>query len=408
MSETASAPVTLRIEKLVAGGDALAREDSGRVVFVPGGLPGETVRVRLTSAKKDLARGELLEVVAPSVQRVEPPCPRVADGCGGCDWQHLSVEGQAEARRAIVVESLTRIGKVIDPQVGAVEGLPSQGARTTIRVAIDASGRPGFRGTRSHDVVPTDRCLVAHPLVDEVLQGLRATPGTELTIRVGAATGERGVWWEPADAPAPTGLPSDVRLGADAVVHEVVDGRRLRVSPGSFFQASREAAESVVAAVRRAAAADLEALADGATVVDAYGGVGLFGATVVPERLRLVSVEGSRSSCADAETNLAGRDARVVRCSVERWRPEPAGLVIADPSRSGLGAGAVERLAATGAPTLVLVSCDPVALARDTALLRTTGYDLGSCESLDLFPHTHHVETVSVFRRRDQRGTSSR
>lgn len=145
----------------------------------------------------------------------------------------------------------------------------------------------------------------------------------------------------------------------------------------------------------------MAAAPNGATVVDAYAGVGLFGATVVPERLRLVSVEGSRSSCADAEVNLAGTNATIVRCSVEKWRPEPAELVIADPSRSGLGKDAAARLVATGAATIVLVSCDPVSLARDAALLVGHGFTLELCEVLDLFPHTHHVETVSTFVRHD-------
>jgi 23S rRNA (uracil1939-C5)-methyltransferase len=389
--------ITVRTEKLTAGGAALAREESGRVVFVRGALADEVVTARLVSEKKDVAHADLVEVIDRSNDRVVAPCPQVEAGCGGCDWQHLAVAAQREARRSIVVESLRRTGRVPDPQVMLGPVVRDTGVRTTVRLGVDPDGRVGFRAARSHEVVPTHECLVAHPLVEDLLATLVLPGADEVTVRVGAATGERAVWWSPESVAAPAGLPSDVRVGPESVVHERVAGHLLQVSAGSFFQASLDAAEALVEVVRRVARPVIDALPDGATVVDAYSGVGLFGATVVPHRLRLVAVEGSRSSCADAEVNLAGRDATVVRCSVERWRPEPAALVIADPSRSGLGAQAVQRLVATGARAIVLVSCDPVALARDVSLLRATGHRLVSCEILDLFPHSHHVEAVSLF-----------
>lgn len=389
--------ITVRTEKLTAGGAALAREDSGRVVFVRGALADEVVTARLVSEKKDVAHADLVEVIDRSNDRVVAPCPQVEAGCGGCDWQHLAVAAQREARRSIVVESLRRTGRVSDPQVMLGPVVRDTGVRTTVRLGVDPDGRVGFRAARSHEVVPTNECMVAHPLVEDLLATLVLPGADEVTVRVGAATGERAVWWSPESIPAPPDLPADVRIGPESVVHERVAGHLFQVSAGSFFQASLDAAEALVEVVRRVARPVIDALPDGATVVDAYSGVGLFGATVVPHRLRLVAVEGSRSSCADAEVNLAGRDATVVRCSVERWRPEPASLVIADPSRSGLGAQAVQRLVATGARAIVLVSCDPVALARDVSLLRATGHGLVSCEILDLFPHSHHVEAVSLF-----------
>jgi 23S rRNA (uracil1939-C5)-methyltransferase len=389
--------ITVRTEKLTAGGAALAREDSGRVVFVRGALAGELVTARLVSEKKDVAHAELVEVIERSSDRVAAPCPRVAAGCGGCDWQHLAVGAQREARRSIVVESLRRTGRVADPQVMLGPVVRDVGVRTTVRLAVDDDGRVGFRAARSHQVVPTQECLVAHPLVEDILETLVVPGADEVTIRVGAATGERAVWWSPESIPGPRGLPSDVRTGVGSIVHERVAGHLFQIASDSFFQTSLDAAEALVEVVRRVSRPILDTLPDGATVVDAYSGVGLLGATVVPERLRLVAVEGSRSSCADAEVNLAGRDATIVRCAVERWRPQPAALVIADPARSGLGAQAVQRLVGTGAAAIVLVSCDPVALARDVSLLRTAGHRLVSCEILDLFPHSHHVEAVSLF-----------
>jgi 23S rRNA (uracil1939-C5)-methyltransferase len=148
----------------------------------------------------------------------------------------------------------------------------------------------------------------------------------------------------------------------------------------------------LVDAVERAAAG-----APRDVVVDAYGGVGLFAATVLRDAGRIHLVEMSPSSCADARHNLADLDVVLAESTVEQWTPTLAQLVIADPARAGLGAAGVERLAATGAARLVLVSCDPVSAARDTALLVAAGYRHHGSEVLDLFPNTVHMEVVSRF-----------
>jgi 23S rRNA (uracil1939-C5)-methyltransferase len=175
------------------------------------------------------------------------------------------------------------------------------------------------------------------------------------------------------------------------MLHEVVAGARFRVSARSFFQTRTDGAAALVAAVTAAA--------DGAEgpMVDAYAGVGLFAATVGAGR-EVTAVEQSPSSVADARHNLPA--ATVVGSAVERWRPHPAGLVVADPARRGLGPEAVAVLAATGAARLVLVSCDPVSLARDARLLAAAGYEHGGSTVVDLFPHTPHVEVVTRFDRR--------
>lgn len=165
----------------------------------------------------------------------------------------------------------------------------------------------------------------------------------------------------------------------------------------SFFQASRQAAELLVEAVSRGADGALGG-ADG-PVIDAYGGVGLFAATVVPVGVHTVVVESSASACEDAQVNLRGQTAKVVNARFEHWTPQQAGLVIADPARSGLGKPGVGVIVETDAPRVVLVSCDAVAAARDARLLVDAGYQAVNIEVLDLFPHTHHVEVVSTFQR---------
>jgi 23S rRNA (uracil1939-C5)-methyltransferase len=181
---------------------------------------------------------------------------------------------------------------------------------------------------------------------------------------------------------------------------ERIAGRDLRVSAGSFFQSGAQAAELLVTAVATAA----PELSTARHAVDAYGGVGLFAATAMSAAEQVTVIESAKSACLDAEHNLAGRDARVVRAEVTGWTPptgegpsRPVDVIVADPARPGLGKPGVTALAAAGAPVLVLVSCDPVSLARDVTLLDAAGYRPERVEVLDLFPNTHHVETVTRF-----------
>ncbi len=236
--------------------------------------------------------------------------------------------------------------------------------------------------------------MVAHPALFDVLRDVTIDPDVELTVRVSEATGQMTAMWDSRKGDV-KGLPDTVRTGANAALYEDVAGHRFRVSAGSFFQSGPAAAALLVDAVRRAAPE-----IDGAEhVVDAYAGVGLFGLAAVPATSRTTSIETSRSSVQDASVNLAGRAATIVRGEVGAWRAggERVDVVIADPARSGLGKPGSAALAAAGAPVLVLVSCDPVSLARDATLLRHHGYRHERTEVLDLFPMTHHVEAVTRF-----------
>ena len=388
MTEIVVEPVAI-----AAGGAALARDEGGRVVFVEGALPGERVRARLTTAKKDFARAVAVEILEPSPDRVAPPCPTLAAGCGGCTWQHVSAAGQVRMKADIVVDALRRIAKLADPPSPQPVELPGPALRTTARLAVTPDGRAGHRPRTGSGAVETGACLAAHPLLEELIVAGRYPGAGEVLLRVSVATGERLVVVDAAadrvDVPAGVAVsgPGDPR----AAIHEDVAGRRLRVSAGSFFQPGPVAAEALVAAVGAAAG-------DGATLVDLYAGVGLFAATVGAGR-RTVAVENDPSAAADARVNLAGLDATVVEREVAHWRPRPADVVVADPSRSGLGRPGAGAVVATGAPRLVLVSCDPASMARDTALLADAGYRLVAVALVDAFPHTFHTETVSRFDR---------
>lgn len=389
---------------MAAGGDALARDDDGRVVFVEGALPGERVRARLTDTRRDFARAVTVEVLEPSPDRVAPPCAALAAGCGGCTWQHVSAEAQAQLKADVVTDALRRIGRLADPPAPTVTPLAGIPLRTTARLAVSATGRAGHRPRHGAGAVETDACAAVHPLLGELIVAGRYPGATQAVLRASVATGERVALVD--RCAGAVRVPADVTVVEEgdpalAAVHEVVAGRRLRISANAFFQSGPVAAAGLVEAVAGAAGA---ALTPGALLVDAYAGVGLY-ASVLAARTgaTVIAVENDPSAAADARANLADVDGRVVEAEVGKWRlrrgdPVPA-VVVADPSRTGLGRPGVAALAATGAPRLVLVSCDPASLGRDTALLADAGYGLRSVALVDAFPDTFHVEAVSRFDR---------
>lgn len=408
--------VEIDVTAVVAGGDGLGRHADGRVVLVRGALPGERVTAVVTKVEKRLLRADVDEVLVAAPARVAPPCPRVADGCGGCGWQHVAPEAQPALKAAIATDALRRIGRLDPPAVDLGPRLAATGYRTTVRAAVDDRGRTAFRRHHRHELVVVGDtaagCLVAHPLVDEVLRAAAFPGAREVVVRAGAATGERLVVVDPRGAARAVGVPDGVRVvGGDhlrgssptrAWYHEEVAGRRYRISARSFFQARPDGAAALVDAVRAAATAASggAALGGRSRLVDLYGGVGLFAAALGPEAGGGVTVvESAPSAVADARVNLRALGARVIDVDCRRWRPSPAELVVADPARAGLGAEVVERVAATGAPTVVVVSCDPAALGRDAGLLVAAGYALDSLRLVDLFPGTPHVEVVAGWRR---------
>ena len=387
---------------MVAGGRALSRTAEGRVVLVDGALPGERVRV-IERRHRGADRGEVVEVLDASPERVAPPCPFVGDGCGGCDWQHATPDLQVRMRLEIVQDALRRLGHLVDPVVRPGPAIPAERSRATIRLAVEG-GSLGLRHRASHDVVPIDDCLVAVPELAALLAPGQIEPGEaqELTIRVAAGTGERMILAEPTAEGVVA--PDDVSvIGGDELdagkrrwFFTEIAGVRFRVSARSFLQARTTAAEALVEVVREQLAG-----APRGTFVDLYGGIGLFGATVADGRPVIV-VERSKSAAADARQNLADQDARVVARAVARWTPSSAAVVVADPARSGLGPDGVRKVVETGAPRLVLISCDAGSLGRDAAALVKAGYRHVESVVVDMFGHTGHVEVVSRFDRSER------
>jgi len=424
------------VQSIATGGDGIARDGDGKVVFVEGAAPGDRVEVEITEERTDYARAKIVSVRAPSADRIEPPCAHVSDGCGGCSWQHLHLTAQLSLKQAIVVDALTRIGRLREPLVHAGPALDPFRFRTTLRMAVDGGGRLAYRRRHSNDLVTVDDCLIAHPLLQELIEDGRFEGASEVTLRCASSTSERLVLVNGATDRIK--VPSDVvivgrsasgsheRAGAERVaaerngakrvgaerngakrvateragtepdmprLHEIVQGVRFAISPTSFFQARPDGAAALVDVARE----HLRGAPEG-PLLDAYCGVGLFAATLGAGRA-ITGLELHGAAARDARDNI-GPHARIVRTEVARWRPSPAAVVIADPARPGLGRRATSVLAATGAAVLVLVSCDPASLGRDAMLLGRSGYEHDRSVVVDLFPHTAHIEVVSRFSKR--------
>jgi 23S rRNA (uracil1939-C5)-methyltransferase len=374
---------------MVAGGRALARDADGRVVFVDGALPGERVRVAIETERRGYRTARVVEVLEPSPQRVAPPCPELARGCGACQWQHIEAGAQRSLKSGIVRDALRRIGGLEAVPEHATVELPPWAFRTTLRLGV-TNGRAGFREARSHASVAVEGCLVAHPILVPLITDARYPKADEVLLRCGSRTGERLA--VPTPSRKGVVVPGDVR---NDFIHEDAAGQRWRISAASFFQSRPDGVDALALLVGRAA----DQLGVAATALDLYSGVGLFAGVLAARGWSVTAVESSSSAVGDARANLRSLGVKVVAADVTKWTPVAAELVVADPSRQGLGRRGVAVVDKSRARRLVLVSCDAASLGRDTALLRDAGFEMTALTPVDLFPHTFHVEVVTVFDR---------
>ncbi len=385
------------VNRVAKGGASLGSAPDGRTTFVSGAIPGETVTAEVHGVHKSRLEATCSTVINVSDDRVTPACGHVADGCGGCDWQHISPERQSTLRADVVADCLRRLAKIDNATITTTTPLRCDDYRSTVRVAV-VNGRAAYRARSSHDLVMVDHCTIAHPLIEEILVDGTFGAADEVTIRLGVNTGERMVIVSPTAAGVK--VPDDVivvgvdelRNGRNPHFHEEIDGIRFQISAESFFQCRPDGA-------RLLAQLAGDAVADGeGALLDAYCGVGLFSALAGTGR-SIVGVESNPSAVADFRIN-AGPHATVTESKFERWSAEPVGVVIADPARAGLKAAACDKIAASRASHVALISCDPASLARDTVLLQERNYALDYVQVVDLFGQTSHVETVSKFVKR--------
>jgi 23S rRNA (uracil1939-C5)-methyltransferase len=409
-------PMDADVAGFTHGGEGVARIE-GKAVFVPGALPGERVRLQVVDDRKRWARAELIEVLEASALRV-PDASDQLHACGGCDLQHVTPEGQRELKTRVVREQLERLGGLTDPPVDACRTVgPETGYRTHARFHAAPDGRLGFHLPGTHEVVPLERCPALHPAVVEVLEQVGdATGAAEVTVRAHGRTGTAVVVLRPG--PGPLHLPegdfdllleqpdgSLVAMRGDGELREVVAGTTYRFDASSFFQVNTDGAESMVAEVL-AAAGDIQ----GALIWDLYAGVGLLTLPLAAAGAEVVGVEGYEPAVGWLRRNAEGAELldriEAITDPVHRFtrrarrgegQLDAPDVVVLDPPRAGAGTDVAADLAALEVPTIVYVACDPASLARDARSLTGAGYRLQRAVPLDLFPLTHHVETVATF-----------
>ena len=381
----ASTIVELDITALAAGGDGLGRDATGRVTFVPRTAPGDRVRVRLVRQTKSFARGELVDLIAPSAARAEPPCPHFRDGCGGCQWQHVTRAEQLAAKQSIVAGALRRLpGLAVEP---IADPAPPYGWRRRARFHV-VGGKVGLYELASHRVLPVAHCPQLEPELDAALHAVAAAspPDGELAlvrghtgaIAVGIARAWRG-------AAALVGRAGIVGVTAGDEVHgepiiELEPG--LRAGPWDFAQASAAGNAALIALVRGA-------LGPGpGRALELYAGAGNLTRALVADRWDVVASDLAAPAHAAGPIEAASAEDAIARAG-----GGPFDAIVLDPPRTG--AREVMPGIARHAPrAVVYVSCDPATLARDAAVLVEAGYRAERAWPIDLMPQTAHVEVV--------------
>jgi 23S rRNA (uracil1939-C5)-methyltransferase len=397
--------IEFEINDIAHGGEGVGRVD-GKAHFVSGVIPGEKVVGRVAKDGGSWARAELVEVRSPSPDRIDPLCPH-ATLCGGCQWQHATYEAQLAWKHNTVVTQLQHIGKIAEPPVMAVEAPgPPFGYRNRMDFKVH-DGRPAMHRARSHELVPLEVCELLDPKLAAVFGRLDDLGGvSQFVLRTGSNTGETLMiingripdHAEDWDVPLAQQEGKTVTgVAGPARITEEIAGTRFRITGNTFFQNNSHAAAALVDLVRDALRPEPTD-----TVLDAYAGVGLFGAGLAAGVGRVIAVESNRIAAADLRRNLeaAGVDHRVIRGkmeSVAAHLDEYADLAIADPPRTGLGETGIAAVTATSPRRLAYVSCDPASLARDAGLLAGHGYQLTEVTPVDMFPQTFHIEAVATF-----------
>jgi 23S rRNA (uracil1939-C5)-methyltransferase len=438
----------LRIDSLAFGGSGVARHD-GFVVFVRGGVPGDDVRARITKVKRGFAEGIVTELVHSSDSRVAAPC-RHFGVCGGCRFQDLAYSVQLAEKERQVRDALVRIGRFAEPPLEPIVPAASQFAYRNKLEYSFTSGEDrvdlGFhRAGRWDEVIGIEECLLTTDVGNAIRLAVRGWAREEqldaydqengsgylrhLVVREGRNTGQalvvlvtapgerfeagylvdvlrrfpevRSIHWAINDTPAEqTNLPTKLLWGADAIEEEIL-GLRFRVRPSAFLQTNTEMAERLYELAREYAG-----LSGGENVFDLYCGTGTIGLALAGSAGAVWGVEISEESVACAIENADLNDidnarffAGNVGQSIEELREEAGSpdVVIVDPPRAGLAGKALRRTGALGASRIVYVSCNPTTLASDLQVLRDEyGYVLERCRPVDMFPHTPHVESVSL------------
>jgi len=432
----------LDIEKLIYGGDGLARLPAGlsgnkacgrgKAVFLPFVLAGEKIEAALTEEKSGFARAQASAILEPSPHRIQPPCPHFSR-CGGCHYQHASYEHQLEIKKEILRENLRRIAKLdLQCEIQVHPSPPwNYRNRSRLQVRTQPEFAAGYFKFASHQLLPVEECPISSPLINRGIAALwqagragKAVEGvreveffsnaddTKILLEFLCAPEARRAavraWAEELCATMPEivgvvafrepqkGVHEPlVAVGAQELTHRN-KALAYRVSAAAFFQTNRFLADELVNIVTAGRSGDL--------ALDLYAGVGLFSTALACNFRHIVSVESSQTASSDLQYNLPV-NGKAVRTTTEQYLTEythrvgalplqTPDLVVVDPPRSGLGDSVARALASLSAARLTYVSCDPATLARDLVPLQVAGYRVEQVHMVDLFPQTYHLESV--------------
>jgi len=423
--------VQLKIEKLVYGGEGMGHAD-GTAVFVPFVVPGETVALRIESQKKNFARGRVETLVETSPQRVAAPC-RYFTRCGGCHYQHLPYEAQLTYKKDILLETLSRLGRIRWEGPVETHGSPPFEYRNRAQWKVRYAGEGasiGYLEAGSQTLCAVEACPILSPALEDALSRVRGLlerreiPTTLLEVEafvdgddarlllsasfanLGGKTAESlGALLREAMPNIESLLLHDAsrdrfELMGPGYLRYRVGERRYRVGHLSFFQVNRFLVEALSRRATEGAAGKL--------ALDLYAGVGFFSLPLARGFERVLAIEGNPAATRDLEENIqaaAPGEGRVQARThdAEDFLPrfhERADFILLDPPRAGLSDTVRARLIASGAPEIRYVSCDPATLARDLKEL-CGAYELAAIELFDLFPQSFHMETLVRLRRRE-------
>lgn len=404
--------VELTLDNPAYGGDSIGRLPDGRAVFVPFGIPGETVRIRIVVDKKKFAKGVLVEVLDPSPLRIKARCPHFAD-CGGCHYQHLPYDQQLLMKQKILMDQLERIGRLDSPPIDAVVPSPNEfNYRNHVRFQLNHSGEPGFYRANKQGILAITECHLPELPLGDIWPLLEIEPESGLSS-LGLRLGIEDDILVALESKLPFNSEFDIESLPVSVVHispghtEVlagsdytfmqVGGRQFRVSAGSFFQVNIPLAEQMVEQVEAALPTEP------GLVLELYSGVGLFSAFIASRAEKLIAVETSESAADDFVYNLDQfNNVDLYQGSVEDILPNLSikpEVVLVDPPRTGLHKKVIASLISMKPQLLIYISCDPATLARDSKLLTGGGYKAQTFIPFDFFPQTYHIETLSIWTR---------
>lgn len=383
----------LQIEKVAHGGIFVARHE-GRVIFVEGAIPGESVKAEVYQDAGSYLRARTLEVLNPSEHRVPHFWKASREGAGGAEFGHIELSFQRELKAQVLTEAFARMA---DKEVVVeVEAMPSDELRnglhyrTRVQLNVDESGLAGPSKSRSNEIVFTKDLPLAVAEIEELGLHLKNWSGVSKISIAASSTGD--LQWM-----------VDKKVNGASKLIERVAGRTFRLSSGAFWQVHTDAPAALTSSV--AAMAKVLSFDPLKHNLDLYAGAGLFSATLSNSYsgARFTAVESSKQAVADGERSTQDlKDLTFVKSDVleflKRAKPE-YDTVVLDPPRSGAAGKVIAALVKLSPRNIIYVACDPVALARDVKLLSAAGYQIRGLESFDIFPHTHHFECVLALSR---------